>query len=1403
MLLSSRESSKQINLYTCGIQPDSLDGTTNQPLEDSIIFRSYLQSFVETLLEQEDLGNNCETPQSQQPTVPSPTTDRSTDPAQAAPATTYTGHTQGQAQTSTHTQDPAPNLGTANPGTANSATSPQLDQHAGQHTGQHSNQHAGQNQSDAANPEGQTLPSPEIRMGSEFDLYSVPATNTSTHFIQRLRAIYNLKQYTPAMFVPGVWAVGDLYQEPLLRSLSMVFQSGPIRSLLVVPLVLGTELLGCLTIFREEVDEEVLWAGEHELDKRQLAPRQSFEVWRQIRRNQAQNWDRGELYLAQRLGECFATAVKQHHLNHQVQVLNRSLVRQVEIRTKELEHSHRMMQQQQALARILAKLQKAVDVASIFRSATDEVRQLLEVDRVAIYRFDEDWGGGFIRDYDSVSPGWEHLVLATRSDWNDSYLQETEGGRYRFHEVSAVEDIYTAGLSACHLEVCEVFFIRAFLVVPIFVNRNLWGLLGIYQHGKPRPWRESEIAFTSQVAAHLGTALQHNEILIQTQREADRVPVMLEQQQTLAGVISKIRESLDLDHIFTTTTQEVRHFLQADRVGVYQFLPNTNWSDGEFVAEHVAHGYRSALQAKVSDSCFGSDHAHRYAEGAVQVVSDIYAENLSDCHRQILEQFQVRANLVVPLTLHQELWGLLCIHQCSRPREWQSWEVEFVQQIASQLGVALHQAELLKTAKAAQILADAANRSKSEFLANMSHELRTPLNSILGLSEGLREGVYGDLSHAQSHVLGTVEKSGQHLLALINDILDLTKIEVGKVEFEMVPVSLTKLCETSLDFVHQDASHKGLRLHLALPEQLPYVVLGELRVRQILLNLLSNAVKFTPHGGDITLTVDLNPAEKTVRFQVKDTGIGIDEGDLERLFQPFVQIDSSLNRQYNGTGLGLALVKRLVDLQKGSIEVVSQVGEGSCFTVTLPYTDFSKPTQAVAPALGNTPASKSHVTFPDTPPIAARAQENQAQTPALDQAPIAPSPVASLSEIAMDIVNQTLNHALDEASDETVDKTLDETLDETLEATLEAILDITLNTAIQNPPPTPPHRGTQNIVPDADLDSSNTIESPQESPKNGSSPAFESRHESSSPSDLASPAPSSPDLSHQSLFSPAPSSPDLPSPALSNPDLSSPDLPSPDLSSSALSSPDLPSPDLSSPAPSPSLSASHPDLADPGLADPDLPNEDLSSPDLPNADLSSLEFAIPDSTTQPPVDPDPTPQNLTEPNLAEPEPAAPDQALPDATLSSSTSQTFVPQSLNGSHIHVRTLAVHGNAAKPLVLLAEDNAANVDTFSNYLTYRGYDLVVANDGQQAVDLAMAHRPQAILMDIQMPGMDGLEAIAEIRKIQGLETVPIVALTALAMTGDRERCLEAGATTYLAKPVRMQLLHHTLQALINQTA
>jgi two-component system sensor histidine kinase/response regulator len=262
-----------------------------------------------------------------------------------------------------------------------------------------------------------------------------------------------------------------------------------------------------------------------------------------------------------------------------------------------------------------------------------------------------------------------------------------------------------------------------------------------------------------------------------------------------------------------------------------------------------------------------------------------------------------------------------------------------------------------------------ANRAKSEFLANMSHELRTPLNAILGFSEALKDGLVGALAERQKEYVTDIFESGSHLLSLINDILDLAKIEAGRMELEILPTDVPALLGTSLALLTERAHSHQVRLNMEIAP-MNIVMLDQRKFKQIVFNLVSNAIKFTPNGGEVLVTVGKamklpdsvaaaagltkSPAANSafIELSVVDTGIGMQAEALDKLFQPFVQLDGGLTRRYEGSGLGLAIVKQLVELHHGLMEVKSEVGYGSKFTVFLPYVNAAESVASSLKATG-------------------------------------------------------------------------------------------------------------------------------------------------------------------------------------------------------------------------------------------------------------------------------------------------------------------------------------------------------------------------------------------------------------------------------------------------------------------
>ena len=259
--------------------------------------------------------------------------------------------------------------------------------------------------------------------------------------------------------------------------------------------------------------------------------------------------------------------------------------------------------------------------------------------------------------------------------------------------------------------------------------------------------------------------------------------------------------------------------------------------------------------------------------------------------------------------------------------------VSLLEAFATQSVLAIQNARLFREIADKNLQLEIASQHKSEFLANMSHELRTPLNAVLGFSEVLLDRMFGEVNDKQDEYLQDIRESGSHLLSLINDILDLSKVEAGRLELELTDFDLPAAIEQALMLVRERAARRGITIDQAIDERLGDIRADERKVKQVLLNLLSNAIKFTPDGGRIE--VRGAPVDRVVEVSVSDTGIGIAPEDQEAVFEEFRQV-GTVSRKIEGTGLGLALVRRFIALHGGRIWVNSALGVGSTFTFTLP-----------------------------------------------------------------------------------------------------------------------------------------------------------------------------------------------------------------------------------------------------------------------------------------------------------------------------------------------------------------------------------------------------------------------------------------------------------------------------------
>jgi signal transduction histidine kinase len=301
--------------------------------------------------------------------------------------------------------------------------------------------------------------------------------------------------------------------------------------------------------------------------------------------------------------------------------------------------------------------------------------------------------------------------------------------------------------------------------------------------------------------------------------------------------------------------------------------------------------------------------------------------------RPVLNRLGYRSLLTVPILREQQIMGGLTVWR-RQVGEFEPEVVKLLQTFATQSALAIHNARLFREIKAKGRELEAANRHKSEFLANVSHELRTPLNAIIGFSEVLLEKLFGELNDKQNEYVDDILSSGRHLLSLINDILDLSKIEAGRMELESTTFDLPLAIENALLLVRERASRHGIKIERAIDERLGDFTGDERKVKQILVNLLSNAVKFTPEGGQVK--VEANLGDSAVIVSVTDTGIGIAKEDQEAIFEEFRQASGNYAQKREGTGLGLTLTRRFVEMHGGKIWVESELRKGSKFTFTLP-----------------------------------------------------------------------------------------------------------------------------------------------------------------------------------------------------------------------------------------------------------------------------------------------------------------------------------------------------------------------------------------------------------------------------------------------------------------------------------
>jgi signal transduction histidine kinase len=643
-------------------------------------------------------------------------------------------------------------------------------------------------------------------------------------------------------------------------------------------------------------------------------------IW--IRRTEVRPFTEKQIKLLETFADQAVIAIENVRLFKELEEKNRALTEAHAQVTESLE-------QQTATAEILRVISGSRDnLTPVFDSILDSATRLCEAQLGTLFLFDGD-------AFEMVA------ARGAPSEWVERFGRMTrpgpktglgrllvERGPIHIHDVRA-DAAYEEGDPVRRATV-ELLGARTFLAIPLLREGVVVGAVVIYR-AEVRPFDDKQITLVRTFADQAVIAIENVRLFTELQARTAELTQSVNQLTALGEISQAVSSTLDVETVLQTIVSRASQLAGADGCAIYEY-------DDVTEAFHIraTHNLDPALVETLRGTPLrkGEGTMGRAAETREPTqVADIAAPGAYQSHiRETLLGAGYRALLSVPLLREGEVIGSLSLNRHA-PGEFPPEVIDVLKTFATQSALAIQNARLFREIADKSRQLEAASQHKSEFLANMSHELRTPLNAIIGFSEVLMQRMFGELNTKQDEYLKDIYESGRHLLSLINDILDLSKIEAGHMELEATDFDLPRAIDNALILVRERATRRGITLGSTIDERVGLIRGDERKVKQILLNLLSNALKFTPEGGRIDVAAGLH--DEVAEVSVADTGVGIAPVDQEAVFEEFRQVGAAEKRA-EGTGLGLALSRKFVELHGGKIWVRSELGHGSTFTFTLP-----------------------------------------------------------------------------------------------------------------------------------------------------------------------------------------------------------------------------------------------------------------------------------------------------------------------------------------------------------------------------------------------------------------------------------------------------------------------------------